>query len=55
MRGVLALIGIKPMSFRRELIYYYHSGLMDKHFGKDQTRDNLAKDWYRRQLASDVE
>ena len=53
-KQILALVDVKPMQFRRELIYHYHCGLLGQHIGREQTIEKLSSDWYWRQLRSDV-
>ena len=54
-RAIFALVGLKPMPFRRELIYHYHNGLLGQHTGREQTLLRISGDWYWRQMRSDVE
>ena len=53
-KQILALLDVVPMKFRRELIYYYHNGLLGQHIGREQTIERISSDWYWRKLRADV-
>ena len=55
MRGMFAIIGRKPLPFRRELILHYHNSKMGNHVGREQTIKRLEADWYWPTLRTDVD